>query len=145
MFIAPSGEDRIVTCEACGYAANMEIATSRIRTEDEKNGVSDSGESPLEKVFTPDKRTIEAVSEYLNVPSQKLLKSLLYISDGGPVFALLRGDHQASEEKLRQVFGARHISRPRRSFKRNISFPKVSQRPVFRQLSAGDRAGRRNS
>ncbi len=105
MFLTPSGEDRIVTCDTCEYAANLVIATSGIESRNKGNEVSDNEESPLEKVFTPDKRTIDAVSEYLDVPPQKLLKSLLYIANGKPVFALLRGDHQANEEKLKQIFG----------------------------------------
>ena len=101
MFLTPSGDDRIAYCKECGYAANLDVATSRLNTE--KVDTLTKSSKPIEKVHTPDKRTIEEVSEFLDVPVKKLLKSLLYISAEGPVFALLRGDHQLNEEKLKRV------------------------------------------
>ncbi len=98
MVPSPSGEDIIATCE-CGFAQNLEIAKS-VPTEVEWVEVN------KEKVHTPDKRTIEEVSEFLNLPSGQMLKSLMMITQSGkPVIVCLRGDHELSENKLQSVLG----------------------------------------
>jgi prolyl-tRNA synthetase len=100
-FMAPSaaGEDRVALCRACGYAANVELARSRLA----------APEFPaweLEAVATPDTRTIAEVSAFLKVDPALTIKSLLVIADGGPVLALVRGDRQLHERKLQRVVGA---------------------------------------
>jgi prolyl-tRNA synthetase len=99
-FMAPSpaGEDEVALCDACGYAANVELAGSVPKTPnfpDWKN----------EEVSTPEKRTIDEVSRFLKVSPDLLLKSILVISDNGPVLALVRGDQTLHEKKLMKIIG----------------------------------------
>ncbi|MRR08921.1 proline--tRNA ligase [bacterium] len=98
MVASPSGEDSCAVCEACGYAANSEVACSQATAQ----GLPDG---PLEEVPTPDKRTVEEVAAFLKVPKSQLMKSLLYISDGQPVFVLVRGDDEVNESKLQAALG----------------------------------------
>ncbi|HIC09268.1 MAG TPA: proline--tRNA ligase, partial [Aquificales bacterium] len=62
-------------------------------------------EKPLQKVHTPNVRTIEELAKFLNVPPRKILKSLLYIVEGKPVLVLIRGDREVDENKLERVLG----------------------------------------
>jgi prolyl-tRNA synthetase len=96
---SPAGEDAVVTCQTCGYAANLEIAVGR----PSEKGFPDR---PLEQVHTPGQRTVDQVSGFLSVEPSQLMKSLLYVADGSPVLVLVRGDHEVSEAKLRTVLGA---------------------------------------
>jgi len=99
-FMVPStaGEDIIATC-SCGFAQNMEIACS-IPTEVE------CVEIEKDKIHTPNQRTIDEVSKYLNVAPGQMLKSLLFITQSGKsILACLRGDHELSEDKLQAAVG----------------------------------------
>ncbi len=103
-FMAPSpaGEDTIVICEKCGYSANTELARSiplaQPLTADEKCW-------ELEDVSTPDKRTVEDVSEFLGVSPLFFIKSLVLIGREGPFLALVRGDQELHEGKLLKIVG----------------------------------------
>lgn len=99
-FMAPSsaGEDRIVICSACGYIANTEIAVTVA------HGNPDL-KSSYEEIYTPQKRTIKEVSDYLNISPCYLIKSLLLIAVKGPVLVLIRGDHELHEKKVTKVIG----------------------------------------
>ena len=100
---APSGEDRVVRCQACGYAANLEAA----RCESIVHSPQSIEEpKPLETVQTPGQHTVEQVSRFLKVPPATLVKTLLYEVEGGdPVAVLVRGDHEVNETKLARVLG----------------------------------------
>ncbi len=99
MVESDAGEDTIVRCDKCGYAANIEVATSTIES-------AFCGESePLHEVYTPGKRTVEEVSKFLNVPPNRLIKTLIYITSDGPVMALICGDDELSESKLVKAVG----------------------------------------
>jgi len=106
MVITESGEDRLLQCPQCGYAANRERAERR-----PPNGFSEivkagsRSSAPLQKVLTPNQRTVEEVSRFLNVPPSQLVKTLLYVADGELVAALVRGDHELNEAKLARVLG----------------------------------------
>jgi prolyl-tRNA synthetase len=100
MVLAESGEDAIVSCGSCEYAANVEKAEVRgpiatIRAEPR----------PLERVATPDKRSIEEVAAFLCVQPSAMVKSLVLVADNEPVVALLRGDHDLNEIKLKNLLG----------------------------------------
>lgn len=100
-FMAPSpaGEDDIVLCEACGYHANIEVAET-------VPAPSLSGEdTPYEEIHTPEKRTVEEVSRFLKEPAERFIKSILVITEDGPVLALVRGDQQLHEKKLQRFTG----------------------------------------
>ncbi|KAF0220060.1 MAG: prolyl-tRNA [Geobacteraceae bacterium] len=100
MVLADSGEDAIVSCAACEYAANVEKAEARAFAAPEH-----SEPRTLEKVVTPDKRSIEEVSAFLNVSAASMVKTLLLVADNEPVVALLRGDHDLNEIKLKNLLG----------------------------------------
>ncbi len=104
MVLADTGEDVVVSCPTCGYAANLELAEGLIeyRYPEEK-------EKRLEKVATPQVKRVGDVSVFLGIPASKLVKTLLYIVDGRPVVALLRGDHELNEVKLRKALGAKSL------------------------------------
>ena len=106
MVLAPAGEAQVVHCPACGYAANVERAPSS------RPPQPDGGPSAVparRKVATPGARTIDEVSAFLSVPAQRLLKTLVYETDRGPVAAVLRGDHQLNEVKLARALGASRL------------------------------------
>jgi len=99
-FMAPSpaGEDEVVLCENCGYGANVEVALSlppEVRFED----------WPFEEVHTPDKRTVQEVSDFLGIKPHYFIKSLLLMAARGPVLALLRGDQELHEKKMQKIIG----------------------------------------
>jgi prolyl-tRNA synthetase len=93
MLESEAGEDLVVRCPGCGYAANVDVATS-------KPGPLSAEDTQLKMVKTPGKRTVQEVSSYLEVPPDRLMKSLLFIVGREPVFVLVRGDHEANESKL---------------------------------------------
>ncbi|HYA86808.1 MAG TPA: proline--tRNA ligase [Nitrospirota bacterium] len=99
-YMAPSaaGEDDVALCDGCGYAANTELALSVPKA-------SPSPEWDVEEVATPERRTIDEVTRYLKVTPEQLIKSILVISDYGPVLALVRGDQTLHEKKLAKLIG----------------------------------------
>ncbi|TXD43321.1 proline--tRNA ligase [Lujinxingia vulgaris] len=95
--LAETGEDEIVSCTECGYAANVEKAEIRLE-------VAEAGEpsgSELATLRTPKARTIEEVSTYLKRPAQLIVKTLVYMADETALIVLTRGDHQVNELKLK--------------------------------------------
>lgn len=105
MVLSDSGDDEIVNCPACGYAANQEVAEANIEK------VS-GGDGALRKVSTPGMRTIEEVSGHLALSPRMLVKSLVYRTPAGFVFALVRGDHQVDEGKLEAAIGEARPAEP---------------------------------
>ncbi|MCH7877852.1 MAG: proline--tRNA ligase [candidate division Zixibacteria bacterium] len=97
-----AGEAHLLFCEACDYAANDEKATY---IEADPPQV-DAEEKPLEKVDTPGAATIEEVTEFLNVDSKRLVKTLLYMADDKPIAALVRGDRDLNLVKLKNACGS---------------------------------------
>ncbi len=107
-FMAPAaaGEDFVAYCAACGYAASLEIARA---AEPAAVSLQPSAFSKAEAVATPGKHTVEEVSAFLNVPAARLLKTLLYDSDRGPLAVVIPGDRQVSEPKLLRAAGAKRL------------------------------------
>ena len=101
---SPSGEDLIVRCPECGYAANIEKAMSRLAA------VDDSERSGLpatpEPFATPGVRTIEDLSVQYQAPADRQIKTLVYFLDGVLTLVLMRGDHALNEQKLADATGA---------------------------------------
>ena len=107
MVRTPAGEDQIVSCEKCDYAANMEKATSKLAPAEDLTATGNG--KPLE-VHTPGQKTIEDVARFLGVSPKNKIKTLALMfeekdSKTGkavlrPVIVLLRGDHQLNEAKL---------------------------------------------
>lgn len=96
MVPAETGENDVVYCEACGYAANIEKATSGIP----KTAAREIG-AAVEKFATPGVVTIEALTkDPYKVPANRQIKTLVYIADSKPLLILVRGDDQLNETKL---------------------------------------------
>ncbi len=105
---SPSGEDLIVLCPECGYAANIEKATSGLApvdTEAERSGVRAAPES----FPTPGVRTIEDLVLNYDAPASRQIKTLVYFLDDTLTLVLLRGDHALNEQKLADATGATAI------------------------------------
>jgi prolyl-tRNA synthetase len=107
MVRTPAGEDQIVSCDGCDYAANMEKATSKLGFVDDLATEGDG--EPLE-VHTPGQKTIEDVAKYLGVSPKNKIKTLALIAEekdqktgkskSRGIVVLMRGDHQLNEAKL---------------------------------------------
>ena len=95
--ISESGEDEMIHCSSCQYAANVDKAQSI------KEGIENGEPLPIEEVATPDMLTIEAVSNFLKVPTSHTLKVVFYIADGEFVIAVIRGDLEINEVKLKNI------------------------------------------
>ncbi len=106
MVPAETGEDEVVFCEGCGYAANIEKATSGIP----KTAAREVGPA-IEKFATPGVVTIEALTKApYSVPANRQIKTLIYIADGKPVIVLIRGDDQLNETKFKAKAGAAQVT-----------------------------------
>lgn len=95
MVVAESGEDEIIYCPACNYAANTEKAVSV------KTRIDNGKPLPIEPVATPGMSTIEEVAGFLKIPSNHTLKAVFYVADGQFVFVVIRGDLAVNEIKLK--------------------------------------------
>jgi prolyl-tRNA synthetase len=98
--LADSGEDAIVSCDRCDYAANVEQAEL---TPPVEPGITGTG--PLTRCATPAVRTIEEVASFFKVAPRALIKTLVYMADGKPVAVLVRGDRAVNEIKLKKLLG----------------------------------------
>jgi prolyl-tRNA synthetase len=101
-FMCPSlaGEDLVVRCRSCGYAANVEKATARLPAAED--GPSSA---PPERFPTPGARTIQDLAERFDAPADRQIKTLVYVLDDQPTLVLLRGDHGLVEQKLADASG----------------------------------------
>ena len=111
MVRTPAGEDQIVSCDACNYAANMEKATSKL--EDVPDLAAEGDGKPL-LVHTPGQKTIEDVARFLGVSPKNKIKTLALMADvtdekgkkkSCAIIVLMRGDHQLNEAKLNATIG----------------------------------------
>lgn len=102
MVPSPAGEDDVVRCPSCGYAANVERATAAL------DPVTDEAAPPeVEKFATPGVVTIAALEAFDGgAPANRQLKTLVMVADGQTVLAVVRGDHQLNVQKLTDVLGA---------------------------------------
>jgi prolyl-tRNA synthetase len=118
MYLTPAGEDTLLLCDNCGYAANRQVATFQ--------KAPGSNEAPLsrEKVATPDCKTIEELAKFLGVPKSKTAKAVFMVAtlqgqeasgldlshqDERFVFAIVRGDMEVNETKLANALKARSL------------------------------------
>ena len=116
MVLAESGEDEIVLCPECGYAANVERAESADIGGEHSGAKKSSGNSEnqqaqklLKAVKTPDQKTIEELSAFLEVKKEKLIKAVALLADEQPVIALVRGDDELNEIKLKNHLQAAEL------------------------------------
>jgi prolyl-tRNA synthetase len=106
-FMVPSeaGEDWVASCGACGYAANVEKATSNL------SPIEDGpGRDAPEKFATPGQHSIEDIARFEGgAPAERQIKTLVYVADGETLLVLLRGDHALVAQKLQDGLGAREL------------------------------------
>jgi prolyl-tRNA synthetase len=107
MVLSNSGEDDIVSCQNCKYASNLEKAEVNVREPDANNI---EREEDLKIVDTPEMRTIEEVTKFLSIGPEKVVKTLIYQTEHGPIAALVRGDHDLNETKLRNVVNVQELA-----------------------------------
>ncbi|WP_440117103.1 proline--tRNA ligase [Paenibacillus sp. QZ-Y1] len=129
MALADVGEDTIVTCKHCGYAANLEKAgyqasksvVKDTANEDATSSISDDSAAAhipdeketvdtLVRIQTPGVRTIAELSDFMGENARHMIKTLLYQADGQLVAALVRGDHELNDIALKQVLGAEELN-----------------------------------
>ena len=99
MLLTEVGEDTLVLCDECGYKSNMEVATSV------RDAVDFGEREEMKEVFTGDAKEIEAVSEFLGVPTEKTMKAVVFAVKGEDttVVVFIRGDLEVNEAKLKKV------------------------------------------
>ena len=95
------GEDLIVQCEGCGYAASLEKAECRRETRNQSTETRKIKET-LQKIYTPNLKTVEKVAEFLKVAPAQMIKTLIYSADGETVAVLVCGDHEVNPAKLQR-------------------------------------------
>ncbi len=92
--LTEAGEDEVLQCDTCGYAANREKAEF-VRTE-----LTSESEAPLEEVYTPNCMTIRDLAAFLSIPTSKTMKAVCYVASGRFVLVSIRGDLEVNEVKL---------------------------------------------
>jgi prolyl-tRNA synthetase len=102
MAVSPFGEDSVVTCTKCAYAANREKAECA-PARGGSTGEDTRQILPIQEIPTPGAHTIDQVSAYLQVPPRLLLKTLIYRTNAGFIAVLVRGDHEVNDLKLRRA------------------------------------------
>ena len=107
MFLNPAGEDVLVLCESCGYAANRQVAPTTLAAPPAEDLL------PIEEVYTPNATTIDSLAEFLGVPTSRTAKAFFVVTgDGRFVVAIVRGDCDVNETKLVNAIGAKGGIRP---------------------------------
>lgn len=121
MVLADSGEDAIVSCNTCRYAANVEKAEAR-----NVQSAAKAEQLALQKTATPEMKTITDVANFLCMSADKTIKTLVYSSGAGEhVMALLRGDHDLNEIKLKN-----HLSWDEIEMATETDIQKITGSPV---------------
>ncbi|OPH47091.1 proline--tRNA ligase [Paenibacillus ferrarius] len=111
MALADIGEDTIVHCPSCQYAANLEKAVGRIpQLAESLDTNNDSAVSELVKTHTPGVSTIKQLGQFFKQSPAQIIKSIALEADGTPVIVLLRGDYELNEVKLKQAIGAENVT-----------------------------------
>ena len=107
MVLADTGEDQIINCTNCDYAANLEKA--EVKPPELPSGNSGQAMLTPEPVDTPDIKSIEEVTSFLGISPDRLIKTLIFVADKKVVAALVRGDHELNEAKLTALLGAQSL------------------------------------
>lgn len=103
MVLAETGEDTLAVCTACAYAANLEKAELKMQAACTQDC------EPIVQVPTPGQHTVDEVAAFLNVPTRKIMKTLLFDIDGQSVAVLLRGDRELNNVKLKNLLAATNV------------------------------------
>ncbi len=105
MVLADTGEDTLVICRDCAYAANVEKAVVALPEVD----ASAVATQPLTRVETPGMKKVDRVADFLGVSPQDIIKTMIFLVDGELVAALVRGDRQVQEVKLKNLLHASEV------------------------------------
>ena len=109
MVLAETGEDEIMHCDKCEYAASHEMARFKVKAEVEVE-VKVKGKMPkIEKVKTPNVKTIEQLQQFLKVEPKRMIKTLIHEVEGKPIAVLIRGDHSLNEVKLKKLLKTENV------------------------------------
>lgn len=107
MVKSDAGEDTVAYCESCGYAANVEVAASKVEP------LTREPESrEIYEISTPDVKSIDELCAFLKIDETKCAKSRVYISDNKPVLVLMVGNDEVNETKLERVLGTVRPAHP---------------------------------
>ncbi|ADG06246.1 proline--tRNA ligase [Kyrpidia tusciae] len=104
MVLSEVGEDTILVCPACDYAANVELASGKVAGEDGRRSVSEK-----ERFLTPGAKTIEELRDRYGLDPETIIKVLVYRADDRPVAVAIRGNDEVNEVKLKRLLGARRV------------------------------------
>ncbi|MFP7754930.1 proline--tRNA ligase [Thermodesulfobacteriota bacterium B35] len=105
MVLADTGEDTLVICSHCDYAANVEKARVALP----EDGMAQEEMAPMARVATPGMKKVERVAGFLGTTPDRVIKTMLYLADGEPVAALVRGDREVQSVKLKNLLGATEV------------------------------------
>jgi len=108
MVLAGTGEEQIIYCEACGYSATIEKAGIGYK-EQKTDAAVPNKPNELKKVATPNRRTVEEVSGFLSITSEKIIKTMIVRVNDGFAAAMVRGDRELNLLKLKNVLNADNI------------------------------------
>ena len=103
--LADSGEDMILSCSKCDYAANEEKARTKIG----ETKVDPAQFKAPETILTPDKKSVEEVAAFLKLPVERFIKSMIYLVDDEPVLVMVRGDREVNEAKIQAHLHANKV------------------------------------
>lgn len=104
MVFAESGEDGILYCDGCGYAANQERAERKTVT---TPYTVEAG--PMEAIATPGQHSCEEVAKFLQAPIDRVIKSMVLLANGEPIMVLVPGNREVNEPKLRRFLNGAKI------------------------------------
>ena len=107
MVLAETGEDQIVNCRGCDYAANLEKA--EIHMAENLQSIPSDALTPIEEVETPNIKTVEEVTDFLSISPDRLIKTLIFKTNDETLAVLVRGDHELNEAKLRSLLATDHV------------------------------------
>ncbi|WP_417911510.1 proline--tRNA ligase [Candidatus Electronema sp. TJ] len=99
MVLAKTGEDTLVICQSCDYAANLEKAKAAPPAQAERSEAL----QPCAKAATPGMKKVEIVAGFLGLQPQQVIKTMIYLADGEPVAVLVRGDREVQPVKLKNM------------------------------------------
>ncbi|WP_446009956.1 proline--tRNA ligase [Candidatus Electrothrix sp.] len=108
MVLAETGEDTLVTCRECEYAANVEKAKVVLPDTASKT-VPATELNDCTKVETPGTKTVDRVAEFLQVTAKDVIKTMIYLADDEPVAVLVRGDREVQSVKLKKLLDANEV------------------------------------
>ncbi len=106
MVLADTGEDAVITCTHCDYAANVEAAACVSASDTRESRTSLP--SPA-SVLTPGKKSVSEVAEFLKVSPETVIKTMIYLADNAPIAALVCGHHEVNEIKLKHILGVSEL------------------------------------